>query len=83
MKKNNYYQWRLNYVIKNHIDFREWLIDMGADIFAGHGLNQGEDFKFKMKGGTGILYKTGMCNPFFNKMAKVFKNECMREQKIK
>ena len=79
--KTNYYQWRLNYVIKRHVDFREWLIYMGADIFSGHGLDRGEVFKFKMKGGVGILYETGRCNPFFNKMAKVFKNECKEPKK--
>lgn len=79
MKNNNYYQWRINYVASRHNDFKEWLLYHSADIFSLSGLNQGEVFKFKMQGGTGVLYKKGMCNPFFNKMAKVFKfeNQCM------
>lgn len=74
--KSNHYQWRLNYVARNPIKFKEWLLVKGADIFASFEPNSGEVFKFKMNSGVGILYKTGRCNPFFNKMAKAFKNEC-------
>lgn len=74
--KNNHYPWRLNYVANKPIEFREWLLRKGADIFANSAFNRGEVFKFKMNGGVGILYETGRCNPYFNKMAKVFKNEC-------
>ena len=79
--KSNYYQWRLNYVINKHGEFKEWLLYKGADIFVGSAFDKGEVFKFKMSGGVGILYKTGRCNPFFNKMAKAFKNECKESKK--
>lgn len=75
-----YYQWRLNFVSRKHTEFNEWLLAKDADIFSGHGLNQGEVFKFKMKGGVGILYKTGRCNPFFNKMAKLFQDQYMEQK---
>lgn len=77
MKKIGHYQWRIKYVISKKSEFREWLLYKGADIFAENGLDRGEKFKFKMKGGVGILYETGRCNPFFNKMASDFKNENM------
>ena len=73
--KNNYYQWRINYVINRHTQFKEWLLANDADIYAIECLQQGEAFKFRMTGGVGILYKTGKCNPFFNKIANSFKIE--------
>lgn len=75
-----YYQWRINYVIHNSVDFREWLIYKDAEIFAGKGLTKGEVFKFRINGGIGILYETGKCNTFFNKIARVFKNANQRRK---
>ena len=62
-------------MINRQSQFKEWLLANDADIYAIECLQQGEAFKFRMNGGIGILYKTGRCNPFFNRMASIFKRE--------
>lgn len=71
---NEFYQWRPNWYgnSKNHqIDFREWLIDQGADIYTDLKFN--ELFKFSMGKTTGYVWHTGMCCPVFRKWLKVYK----------
>lgn len=71
--KDASYQWRIPYVRNHSIEFGEWLLDQGADIFAK--FERGEIFKFRIGNQFGLLYETGLCNPFFNEMARKFKAE--------
>lgn len=75
-KKDHYYRWRISYVRNNPIEFRKWLKRNNADIHAG--LEQGEMFKFTLDGKTAVLFKTGLCNPYFNQVAIRFREESLK-----
>lgn len=70
----SFYQWRPNWYgnSKSHqIDFREWLIDKGADIHTNLAFN--EFMKFTINGQTGLLWHTGMCCPVFRDWLKIYR----------
>ena len=79
-KNNKFYQWRPNWYgnRKNHqIDFREWLIDRGADIYTN--LAHNELFKFNMNGSIGCIWSTGLCCPTFRKWLSIYKYKEMKK----
>lgn len=68
-------QWRPNWYAnnKNHqTDFREWLIDRGADIHSNLKFN--ELLKFTINGADGFVWHTGMCCPVFRSWLRIYKS---------
>ena len=79
-KNNDFYQWRPNWYgnSKNHqIDFREWLIDHGADIYEN--LAHNELFKFNINGIIGCCWSTGLCCPVFRKWLSIYKSKQVKK----
>ena len=71
-KETRYFGWLLKSRKQKEL-IKNWLVDIGADVFDGSGLKFNEVIKFDLNGKEGTLWHTGYANQEFIRVVRGFK----------